>query len=222
MLGTQLESWSDTYGWYKDDWFRCILVREAWGLLSEAQSSSWARKSCGRDGRTLPQMVVVSSFPSVPKAWVQFVSLKMSNFSHFTKEWGFFFSYMEREISNKHIFKTMAKTDTSLPWMGESFYLWWGSVFTAAASPLDCDLSVVSGSTSSRLHAVLLPWPNGVSAPLESEKSGGIRLQVAWTLRSLQFWNQMQLYTKILKLTPYHRGPWQLAIRRCDVDQHQG
>lgn len=30
---------------------------------------------------------------------------------------------MEREISNKHIFKTMAKTDTSLPWMGESFYL---------------------------------------------------------------------------------------------------
>ena len=137
MLGTRLESWSDTYGWYKYDWFRCILVREAWGLLSEAQSSSWARKSCGRDRRTLPQMVVMSSFPSVPKAWVQSVSLKMSNFSHFTKEWGFVFSYMEREISNKHLFKTMAKTDTSLPWMGESFYLWWGSVFTAAASPLD-------------------------------------------------------------------------------------
>lgn len=30
---------------------------------------------------------------------------------------------MEREISDKYIFKTKAKTDTSLPWIGESFYL---------------------------------------------------------------------------------------------------
>ena len=49
-------------------------------------------------------------------------------------------TYMEREISNQHIFKTKAKTDTSLPWMGESFCLCWGSVFTAAASALDTDL----------------------------------------------------------------------------------
>ena len=113
-----------------------LLVRKAWGLLSEVQSLSWARKSCGRDRRTLPQTVVASSVPSVAKAWVQFVSLKMSNFSHFIKECNFF-NYMEREISDKYIFKTKAKTDTSLPWIGESFYLWWGSVFTAAASALD-------------------------------------------------------------------------------------
>ena len=67
-----------------------LLVRKAWGLLGEVQSLSWARKSCGRDRRTLPQTVVASSVPSVAKAWVQFVSLKMSNFSHFTKEWDFF------------------------------------------------------------------------------------------------------------------------------------
>lgn len=108
-----------------------LLVRKAWGLLSEVQSLSWARKSCGRDRRTLPQTVVVSSVPSVAKAWVQFVSSKMSNFSHFTKEWDFCFNYMEREISDKYIFKTKAKTDTSLPWMGESFYRWWGSASTA-------------------------------------------------------------------------------------------
>ena len=32
----------------------------------------------------------------------------------------------------------------------------------------------------------------------------------------------MQIYTKILKLTLYHRDPWQVVIRRCDVGQHQG
>lgn len=47
---------------------------------------------------------------------------------------------MEREISNQHIFKAKAKTDTSLPWMGESFCLCWGSVFTAAASALETNL----------------------------------------------------------------------------------